>query len=126
MLVKAACFLIIVFFHSSTTKWYFLIWVKPGLFLLIFVFFNTMINLVHTLTINGKRWCARDSRMVSADESSELWWPPMGKLLFTYCKICKKNNYLHKNQSVDNTLELKCYRMVSKGRRIDWTMSAPK
>ena len=66
-----------VWLNTLTKKW-----AKPGLFFVYFrPFLNTITNIAQYLTINGISRdgvlgiLTLDSRMVCADESTELWQP---------------------------------------------------
>ena len=73
---------------------------KPGLFFVYFSpFLNATTNIEDNLTLNGKRvygvlrTLIRDRRMEGADESTELWQPPLDR-----------GNLLHKNSKIVSCL----------------------
>ena len=64
-------------------------WAEPGLFLFILCSFRNRAQIwLYDKSVDGVLWTwTQDSRMEGADESTELWWPPI-LLLVCYHISC--------------------------------------
>ena len=53
-------------------------WVNPGLFFVLFLFFSCYNFNTNWKSVDGVLGIrTRGRRMVGADETTELWWPPI-------------------------------------------------